>query len=49
VNKFLNENWRVIDRELGKSTSMAVGKILFNIFKDAAKTTPHNEIYDDVE
>jgi hypothetical protein len=45
----MNENWRAIYNELGKSTSMAVGKILLKIFTDAAKTTPFNEFFDDVE
>jgi hypothetical protein len=49
VNKFLNENWRVLYTETGKDLSMLVGKMVFSIFKEAAKTVPFRELFNDVE
>jgi hypothetical protein len=49
MNTFLNENWRVVYSEIGKEISMAVGKMLFTISKETAKTVPFNQIFNDVE
>ena len=49
MNNFLNENWRLVYKEFGKSLSLAVGELLFNILKESAKTMPFNEIFNDVE
>jgi hypothetical protein len=49
MNNFLNENWRLVYKESGKLYSLAVGELLFNIFKKSAKIMPFNEIFKDVE
>ena len=49
MNSFLNENWRLAYNDVGKDVSMAVGHLVFSIFKESAKTVPYNEIFDDVE
>jgi len=49
MNSFLNENWRLTYNDLAKDVSLAVGYMVFSIFKESAKTVPFNEIFDDVE
>jgi hypothetical protein len=49
MNSFLNENWRLAYNDVGKEVSMAVGYMVFSIFKESAKTVPYNQIFDDVE
>jgi hypothetical protein len=49
MNSFLNENWRLAYDDVGKDVSLAVGHMVFSIFKESAKTVPYNEIFDDVD
>lgn len=49
MNSFLNKNWRLVYSDVGKEVSMAVGYLVFSIFKESSKTVPYNEIFDDVE
>ncbi|GFG36383.1 hypothetical protein Cfor_06102 [Coptotermes formosanus] len=49
MNTFLKENWRLIYKDVGKTMSMAVGGVLFSIFKESAKTVPYKDIFSDVE
>jgi hypothetical protein len=49
MNSFLNENWHLAYDDVGKDVSLAVGHMVFSIFKESAKTVPYNEIFDDVE
>jgi hypothetical protein len=49
MNSFINENWRTVYSEAGKDVSMAVGQIVFSILKEALKTLPFKEMFNDVE
>jgi hypothetical protein len=49
MNSFLNENWRLAYNDVRKDVSLAVGYMLFSVFKESAKTVPYNGIFDDVE
>jgi hypothetical protein len=45
----MNENWRIVFGETGKSFSLAMGQIVFSILKEALKTVPFKELFNDVE
>jgi len=49
MNSFLNENWRLAYSDVRKDISLAVGYMVFSVFKESAKTVPYNGIFDDVE
>jgi hypothetical protein len=49
MNKFLNENWRVVYSEMGKEILMVFGEVLFSILMESAKIVPFKEIFNDVE
>jgi hypothetical protein len=45
----MNENWRLVYDEMGKSFSQTTGEIIFSILKAAAKAVPFKEMFNDVE
>jgi hypothetical protein len=49
MNKFMNENWREVLKQLGKPTYDALGLIVHTILTEAAKTVPYKDIFDDTE
>jgi hypothetical protein len=49
MDKFMNENWRIVFGETRQSISLAVGQIVFSILKESAKTVPFKEMFNDVE
>jgi hypothetical protein len=49
MNKFINENWREVFKQIGKPTYDAVGLVVHTILTEAAKTVPYKDIFDDTE
>jgi hypothetical protein len=49
MNKFINENWRAVLKELGSPTYDALGLVVHNIISGAARTVPYKDLFDDTE
>jgi hypothetical protein len=49
MNKFINENWRAVLKEIGKPTYDALGLIVHKILSDAARMVPYKDLFDDTE
>jgi hypothetical protein len=49
MNAFINENWRLVLKEIGKPTYDALGLIVHNIITAAARTVPYKDLFDDSE
>jgi hypothetical protein len=49
MNRFLNANWRAVMKQIGRSIYDALGLSINEIFSDAAKTVPYQDIFDGVE
>ena len=49
MNTFINENWRIVIKEIGQPTYEALGLIVHNMITNAAKTVPYKDVFDDTE
>jgi hypothetical protein len=49
MNKFINENWKEVLKEIGKPTYDALGLIVHKILSDAARMVPYKHLFDDTE
>jgi hypothetical protein len=49
MNKFINENWREVFKQIGKPTYDALGLIVHKILTGVANTVPYKDIFDDTE
>ena len=45
VNKFLNDNWRVVMEEAGRPATKYVGKELFNVLIELCSKIPVKELF----
>ena len=49
MNTFINENWRIVIKEIGQPTYEALGLIVHNMITNAAKTVPYKDVFDYTE
>jgi hypothetical protein len=49
MNKFINENWRTLLKELGQPSYDALGSIAHKIISDAARMIPYRDLFDDTD
>ena len=49
MNKFINENWRAVLKEIGQPTYDALGLIVHMMITESASMVPYKDVFDGVE
>jgi hypothetical protein len=45
MNSLINQNWRIVMEDLGKSVFMALGGIVHEILMNVSQNVPYNELF----
>jgi hypothetical protein len=49
TNDFINENWRLVLREVGKPAFKALGLVIHTILTEVAQKVPYDELFSDTD
>jgi hypothetical protein len=49
MNRFINANWRAVFQQMGQPAHDSLGLSIHRIFREAVKTVPYKDIFEDAE